>query len=593
MSCKGGDGGAAAAAAAAALAFSPATTPLQVPHKLTMEACEILQILPHIPLPTIQKVVTKFGHDADRIEKSVNFLLNEDMASSPEWRRKIAEKRHSPEQQKNWIARDSLEECENASKVKRATNEDLYFEEGNIEREKQLRCEEDFKEAENADSMLECPVCCEEKLIIKHMKPCVDGHLFCESCVQKYAEEVIGQGRVDFLCLDPSCNATFSYSILQQILRPSALSRVLRRKQAEEIQAANIQNLECCAFCDFATIMEDPKEKIFRCLNPECMKESCRLCKRPSHIPRRCEEIQQEEGAERARVYFENELSEAVIRTCSKCGTRFMKEEGCNKMTCSCGAKMCYLCKKPVEDYSHFADNDPSKCPLWTDSMSLHAKEVHVKAAEVKKKLQDENPNLELKNDPRKESPEMPEGRAQHEEAHLQALHNWVQQFCQMPQENMEQGPRPGHQTQQARQQPPGGHPPQQVRRQQPPGGHPPQQLRQLPHGGHPLQQVRQQPLRGHQPQQARLQAPGGHAALQARKQPPGGHAPLQARQLPPGGHLVKQMQCRPPGGHQSQQMRQPAPVGHPAQKPRQQPPGSHQAQQARHPVLNQPRWRY
>ena len=33
---------------------------------------------------------------------------------------------------------------------------------------------------------------------------------------------------------------------------------------------------------------------------------------------------------------------------------QFFKEEGCNKMTCQCGAKMCYLCKEKVTDYSHF-----------------------------------------------------------------------------------------------------------------------------------------------------------------------------------------------------------------------------------------------
>ncbi|KAJ8966218.1 hypothetical protein NQ317_010376 [Molorchus minor] len=24
------------------------------------------------------------------------------------------------------------------------------------------------------------------------------------------------------------------------------------------------------------------------------------------------------------------------------------------RMTCSCGAQMCYICKQPVRDYSHF-----------------------------------------------------------------------------------------------------------------------------------------------------------------------------------------------------------------------------------------------
>ena len=33
---------------------------------------------------------------------------------------------------------------------------------------------------------------------------------------------------------------------------------------------------------------------------------------------------------------------------------QFFKEEGCNKMTCACGAKMCYICKAKIVDYKHF-----------------------------------------------------------------------------------------------------------------------------------------------------------------------------------------------------------------------------------------------
>ena len=33
---------------------------------------------------------------------------------------------------------------------------------------------------------------------------------------------------------------------------------------------------------------------------------------------------------------------------------QFFKEDGCNKMTCACGAKMCYICKAEIKDYTHF-----------------------------------------------------------------------------------------------------------------------------------------------------------------------------------------------------------------------------------------------
>lgn len=125
-----------------------------------------------------------------------------------------------------------------------------------------------------------------------------------------------------------------------------------RKKQLEEVKAAGIEDLEMCPFCDFATIPE-AANKIFTCLNPECMKESCRLCKEPSHIPLKCEEVEKDEDVKR-RVYIENKMSEALLRKCYKCGKRFIKSDGCNKITCSCGALQCYVCGQPVEDYKHF-----------------------------------------------------------------------------------------------------------------------------------------------------------------------------------------------------------------------------------------------
>lgn len=57
------------------------------------------------------------------------------------------------------------------------------------------------------------------------------------------------------------------------------------------------------------------------------------------------------------RTFIENKLSEAMLRTCHNCSKRFMKEIGCNKMTCVCGASMCYVCREPDIDYDHFTGN--------------------------------------------------------------------------------------------------------------------------------------------------------------------------------------------------------------------------------------------
>ncbi len=47
--------------------------------------------------------------------------------------------------------------------------------------------------------------------------------------------------------------------------------------QEEEIRRADIPDLVSCPFCSFATIIpDDDPDKVFRCMNPECLKESCR-----------------------------------------------------------------------------------------------------------------------------------------------------------------------------------------------------------------------------------------------------------------------------------------------------------------------------
>lgn len=55
------------------------------------------------------------------------------------------------------------------------------------------------------------------------------------------------------------------------------------------------------------------------------------------------------------RVHIEEALSAELIRQCPNCLVAIVRETGCNMMVCSfCYAKMCYVCKKPIQGYSHF-----------------------------------------------------------------------------------------------------------------------------------------------------------------------------------------------------------------------------------------------
>ena len=51
-------------------------------------------------------------------------------------------------------------------------------------------------------------------------------------------------------------------------------------------------------------------------------------------------------------------MTQVRLRQCHKCSKKFFKSDGCNKMTCSCGASICYICRKDIsaDGYQHFCN---------------------------------------------------------------------------------------------------------------------------------------------------------------------------------------------------------------------------------------------
>jgi len=235
--------------------------------------------------------------------------------------------------------------------------------------------------------MLECECCftetAEEELVL-----CPAGHTFCYQCIRTATSVALGEGKTEVRCM-AECREEVNWQQLGKALEPKVLLKLEQKRQAEEVMAAGLESLVACPFCPYQTIMEDPQDHVLVCRNPECGKKSCRQCKGVSHIPLRCDELPEVEGA---RKKIEEELSLAMLRQCWQCKKMFYKEEGCNRMTCTCGAQMCYLCKVKVNSYDHFygQGGQPTaekKCPLWSDNKALHRQEVSAAAVKAKEEL--------------------------------------------------------------------------------------------------------------------------------------------------------------------------------------------------------------
>ncbi|KAF6751283.1 hypothetical protein DFP72DRAFT_816799 [Ephemerocybe angulata] len=217
----------------------------------------------------------------------------------------------------------------------------------------------DFK----ADNDVDCE-CCFVPSPSTHMLRCPDGHPFCFRCVETHVATQVGQQKIDVVCMysgDAGCHLRFTLDVLQAQLPEPLLTTYLRLIQQKELKEANLEGLEECPFCDFACVMEIPLRVMptLSCGNVEhCGVQSCRICRLKAHPGRTCEDTQGD-GDQDGRLAIEEAMTRALVRMCPSCGTPFVKEDGCNKMTCpSCGAFSCYVCKEPVRGYGHFEGHD-------------------------------------------------------------------------------------------------------------------------------------------------------------------------------------------------------------------------------------------
>ncbi|KAI1342398.1 hypothetical protein F5Y15DRAFT_303046 [Xylariaceae sp. FL0016] len=114
----------------------------------------------------------------------------------------------------------------------------------------------------------------------------------------------------------------------------------------------------------------------FVCQDPACRRSSCISCSKAWVDVHVCHES----SLVALRTQVEQAMSMAIKRVCPRCNTSFVKTAGCNKLTCPCGYKMCYVCRKdigqPNEGYQHFCQHfrpegdgrrctECKKCNLW------------------------------------------------------------------------------------------------------------------------------------------------------------------------------------------------------------------------------------
>ncbi|KAK9510711.1 hypothetical protein O3M35_005446 [Rhynocoris fuscipes] len=208
-----------------------------------------------------------------------------------------------------------------------------------------------LEKAKILNELLECECCYDSEVLAEDAVTCTEGHIFCIECFQRSVDVIMGDAKVEFPCFQ-ECSGKFPMTAVKNVLSVKAYNKLVSRIQYREVKAADIPGMEFCPYCDYGVIPAAADE-IFKC--QKCLAEICRKCNKDYHHPRKCHESEEEYRATQERIKSEENLTYQVVRICKQCNTEFIKDSGCNKMTCgSCGAFMCYICREIISGYDHF-----------------------------------------------------------------------------------------------------------------------------------------------------------------------------------------------------------------------------------------------
>lgn len=168
---------------------------------------------------------------------------------------------------------------------------------------------------------VEC-ACCFDETPVTFCIQCPEGHHFCRRCITHYASRELGSQNTRLTCMDTGgCHAVFTSAGLANILSPTLLALFHRLELRRDLKEARLEGLEECPFCDWACIIEIPKDEciFFWCRNEEdCGVISCRLCRQKSHISFTCEEAETNKRVAGTHA-IEEAMTEALKRHCPKC----------------------------------------------------------------------------------------------------------------------------------------------------------------------------------------------------------------------------------------------------------------------------------
>ncbi|XP_045199872.2 uncharacterized protein LOC123554063 [Mercenaria mercenaria] len=199
-------------------------------------------------------------------------------------------------------------------------------------------------EHKTADSDFpDCPVClCPvEETDISRLEYC--GHSYCKFCLTSQIQSAITNREFPIACAEETCNKPVAIRDLDaQVKGGNVTWEDISGASIACLVTRNTEHFKYCITPDCGIVYRATEEvNMFAC--PVCNIKICTSCHNQFHEGLTCKE---NESAGTEDTSLEEWLKEEpnLRKLCPKCGYAIEKISGCNRMTCKCGANICWKC---------------------------------------------------------------------------------------------------------------------------------------------------------------------------------------------------------------------------------------------------------
>lgn len=203
------------------------------------------------------------------------------------------------------------------------------------------------------NSNLKCKACFEDfpidQLIACSKASTKFHHVMCHKCVDLYTQTLCKNKYIDTKCCYftygiTKCDGIFSLSDFQKCMTLVELDEFIELCEFTELTnlAKSSDNFQFCPTCGkYGLIVDSTIAQKVNCL--KCNIIWCTKCK-TQHNDSHCYKIYDRNNREQIRKMIENIINLYKIKKCPGCQKKYIKDLGCDHITCNCGVNSCYKC---------------------------------------------------------------------------------------------------------------------------------------------------------------------------------------------------------------------------------------------------------